>query len=539
MHLILAGKRRRDLDSENKPSRAAKRQHRQSVSGVPTEHVDYIERWLDESCPSRTPSIVDETRLLEATDAMPRKPSAVLPSPDDSFERTTTSSRKSERTTASVHDSDYHQSLSYRNIYIDREDPPAELMRRANRIISRQRASPEMDDATVQKLKERSRRIRNEAEDVIVKQLAPHLIPAMDEVPDRRLEMNSDQPWINSVPIPLDPSILTNPLPLPKPKPDLAFGYSQNAFTRNQLGTMELLVDDQFGRSYAIPDQKLRFPFLSVEFKSQAKNGTHYIATNQAAGAGAIAINGSVELIQRSFGMETFDYEEPQYFSITIDHQLVCVNVHWIKAPVDGGVHNFHVEGLSQHLLKDADGIRAITRAIKNILDHGADKPLRTLCTALDAYREMVVRNREAANPQKPRRHEVPPKLHGGQRRRGSELTLETIAKNLRHTSAPRANSVEELVTEQRTAKRDRHGPGVTRSVGINEAPLSGSRHAIGNAGKSTYNVVPALGTNSRHRNAGGVEEPKRRTKPSRKLRESRESMFGVYGVEPRGRHDP
>jgi len=307
-----------------------------------------------------------------------------------------------------VHDTDYHQSLRYRNIYIEREDPPLELVRRADRIISRSRTSPELDDATIQKLKEKSRKLRNEAEDVIIKQLAPHLIPAMDEIPDQRLEMNADQSWFNSIPVPLDSDVLTNPLPLPRPKPDLAFGYSEAAFSRKQLMTIDLLIDDQFGRSYVVPDQKLRFPFLDIEFKSQAKNGTHYVATNQVAGAGAIALNGNLELIQRSFRAGSFDYNEPQFFSVTMDHQLACVNVHWLRAPAAGEQHSFHVEGLSKHLLDDANGIRAVIRAIKNILDHGADARLRTLCSALDAYRETVIRNRETANAQRMQEREVP-----------------------------------------------------------------------------------------------------------------------------------
>ena len=69
------------------------------------------------------------------------------------------------------------------------------------------------------------------------------------------------------------------------------FGYSEAAFTENQLAAIDLLVDDQFGQSYAVPDQKLRFPFLDIEFKSQAKNGTHFVATNQVAGAGAIVLS--------------------------------------------------------------------------------------------------------------------------------------------------------------------------------------------------------------------------------------------------------
>jgi hypothetical protein len=40
----------------------------------------------------------------------------------------------------------------------------------------------------------------------------------------------------------------------------------------------------------------------------------HYIATNQVAGAGAIVLNSHLELIQRSFGVERFDFDEPQFF---------------------------------------------------------------------------------------------------------------------------------------------------------------------------------------------------------------------------------
>ena len=536
--VILAGKRRRDINSEDEANRAAKRARQQSISEASTKQVD-INRWLNTSCPSLPPSIAETTQLLKTSDTMPRKPSVALPSPDDSFERTITSSRRSERTTASVHDSDYRQSLRQRNVYIDREDPPQELMRRAHRIISRSRASPEADDLAIQELKDRSRRLQEDAEEEIVQQLAPGIIPAMNRLPDQRLARNADQSWSNAVPLSLKPSVLTYPLPLPKPKPDLAFGYSQNAFTENQLGTIELLVDDQFGRSFAVPDQKLRFPFLDIEFKSQAKGGTHYIATNQAAGAGAIALSGEMELMQRSISSETIDYNEPKFFSITMDHEIARINVHWLKASREGANYSFHVEGLSQHLLKDADGVRAIIRAIKNILDHGADKRLRTLCTALDAYREMVVRDREAANPRR-LRHEALPKVDDGQGRRGNDLTLgQTIAKNLRHTSMPRAKSVEELVTEQRTTKRERHGTGATRILGTSEAPMSSSRQITGTAGKSTYSVAPTLGSRSRHKNAGGVAEPKRRTKPSEKLKESRESTFGHHGAKPRGRHDP
>ncbi|RMZ75995.1 hypothetical protein DV738_g5151, partial [Chaetothyriales sp. CBS 135597] len=384
--------KRRRCVNEDESNHDAKRLRHSPVlwneSRTALDKEDFIENWLDESCWPPRASTENETPPEVPAD-MSRKPGTILPSPRDSLEEGTIStSRRSEKTAASVHDTDYRQSLRCRNIFIERENPPPELMRKAVRIISRSRTSPEIDDSTIEEVKQTSRRLQDEAEDKIIKQLVPDIIPSMKRIPDQRLEMNADQPWFNSVPIPLDASILTNPLPLPRPKPDLAFGYSETAFTRNQLGIIDLLIDDQFGRSYAIPDQKIRFPFLSIEFKSQAKNGTHYIATNQAAGAGAIALNGNLELMKRSLRMGNYEYEEPRFFSITMDHELARVNVHWVKAPAIGEQHSFHVEGLSQHLLRDGNGIRAVSRAIKNILDHCADARLRPLCEALDAYRE-------------------------------------------------------------------------------------------------------------------------------------------------------
>jgi hypothetical protein len=116
-----------------------------------------------------------------------------------------------------------------------------------------------------------------------------------------------------------------------------------------------------------------------------------------------------MELIQRT-RLENFDNEEPQYFSISMVHEHARINLHWPKAPAEGRQRSFHVEGLSQHLLLDGNGIRAIARAIaraiKNILDYGADARLRRLCKALDAYRETVVRDREA-NARRKEGHEI------------------------------------------------------------------------------------------------------------------------------------
>jgi len=173
------------------------------------------------------------------------------------------------------------------------------------------------------------------------------------------------------------------------------------------------------------------FHFLDIDFKSQAKGGTHYIATNQVAGTDAVSLNGSLELIKRSFGVEKLDYGEPQFFSVTMDHELARINVHWLSALAEGGRHSFHVEGLSQHLLNDATGIRTVVRAVKNILDYGSDVRLRKPCEALDAYREKVIlereavaTEREAVATERDQVYEVQTELQPGQRWRSRNVQL-------------------------------------------------------------------------------------------------------------------
>ncbi|EXJ82346.1 hypothetical protein A1O3_06159 [Capronia epimyces CBS 606.96] len=361
------------VNRDRSPAKRLRRrltQHTETRTGPDKEEL--IQNWLEETSWSGEASTEYQTEQSEAEAKMPGQAAAIDPSPTVSVEESTTStSRKSTRFAASVHDTNYHQALLDRNIVIEREKPPPELMRKAHRIVSRARNSPEIDDVTIQRLIDESRGLRNAKKAVIDQQLASHIIPAMNKIPDQRLQMTAGQQWVDSVPVPLNANVAkvlatqyplpkpNTPLPLPKPKPDLAFGYSKAAFTHKQLTAIELL-EDRFGQSYIVPDQTIRFPFLVTEFISQAQNETHYIATNKVAGAGAIALDGNWELMRCS--LQNFDYEEPQFFSVTMDHDTACINIHWLRAPIEGEEQQtFYVERLSQYLLREENGIRAFS----------------------------------------------------------------------------------------------------------------------------------------------------------------------------------
>ena len=416
-------RRIKDSDSLDHSVERPKDDHaeRQPISQLKRSKREIIDIWLSNTSWSRRD---DETSPQESPKGMAQKPADVLSPPDESFQSAITFSKKSLKSVASVRDLNYRHSLLCRNIFIQREDPPEEMMQRAKKLISRRRTSPEIDDDAAEELKKEARRCQDKAEDAIAERLAAHIIPAMKKFPDSRLKMSPGQQWYNSVLIPLNSNVLITPLPLPKPKPNLAYGYSEAAFDEKQLLTIDLLIDDQSGRSYASPDQVLQFPFLDVEFKSQAKNETLYMATNQVAGAGAIALNGYLELICRSFGAERFDFDEPHFFSVAMDQDFAHVNVHWIGKPAEGGQYSFHVERLSSHVLSESNGLRSLQRAIKNILDYGLNVRLRTVCEALDALRQNFISERQAVNTERDQRSIVQTQPEPKQRARGKRAQL-------------------------------------------------------------------------------------------------------------------
>src|SRR5438034_1066624 len=57
---------------------------------------NFVENWLDKSCWSRKASTGNETQPPEVSTDMSRRPVPILPSPGNSFERTVSTSRKSE-----------------------------------------------------------------------------------------------------------------------------------------------------------------------------------------------------------------------------------------------------------------------------------------------------------------------------------------------------------------------------------------------------------------------------------------------------------
>ncbi|KAF2795088.1 hypothetical protein K505DRAFT_374195 [Melanomma pulvis-pyrius CBS 109.77] len=326
-----------------------------------------------------------------------------------------TRTNDSRKSTASTYDIQYREFLQRYNIYIMRKEPDPKFMEQANNIVSRRRDTPELDDAAVGQLRATMRALQDGTESEIRAGLGAYIIPGYNILPDEKLRKAFDQIWTGSIPVPLNVNITNDPavvVPLPKPKPDMTFGYSTAAFNPSQLSTIDHLTQGWSGPSFVSPLRSVLFPFFVIEFKAQATDGSVRVARNQAAGAGAIALNGILEFLSRNPSLGDSYLNQPLFFSLTMDHESACLNAHWIGKCPDTNQHTFHLEELKALPLRYNDNIHVLQRAIKNIFDYAVGPRLKPILDALDEYSKNMTAQRTAESSEETRNQvelHVPP----------------------------------------------------------------------------------------------------------------------------------
>lgn len=145
-------------------------------------------------------------------------------------------------------------------------------------------------------------------------------------------------------------------------------------------------------------DKKLQFSFLTVKFKSQVKMSTHFTAINQTVNAEFIITNRVLKLMKHSFNKKHLNSDESQFFSLSINHTFTCINVHWLCADAEKKQFSFYVKELLKHFLNDENSIRAIWQTVQNIMNYEVKECLKTLCWALNVYRQNVMIEKRMSN---------------------------------------------------------------------------------------------------------------------------------------------
>ncbi len=342
---------------------------------------NYVKAWLNATHQTPEPARIDGSVLQPELEVVPSITYNIAKFPRPNL---STGSTESEASAARRY---YRKVLWDWNIYIHCKEPSARLEQRARAIISRRRSEPEVTDKDAALVKNQSRAVEGGSGRGIEDPLGPMVLPRMLSLPSRRLASVLFQPWSNFIPLPQKRSVRTIHLPMTWPRTDRAFGYSAAAFNKRQLAAINLFWDDR-GRSYSMPHPQLRFPFLAVEFEAQAAGGTHFLAANKLAKTGAVAVNNLMELARRAGSPQAFSAEEPMFFSVSMDHQTVCLNMHWTCWDKTEQQDSFQMENLMCVSIQEVEGLRAIQRAVKNILDWALRDHLPKIRALLDTCPE-------------------------------------------------------------------------------------------------------------------------------------------------------
>lgn len=369
------------LDADKQPETRDKRETRQEIH---PNKGDPIDKWLG-TVPLSLENLVDPFKE-NTSENTPQN--SGLPSGPSQFSNSMPRSC-TEKTPSpfSVRGSNFRNILGERNVFINNIEPSIELMKRAKEIFIDE-TFPKMDDSLAKNLAIDAKKLETKSEKELVRKLVTPLILAITEVPVQSLEMSEDKLWVRAINVPLDPDSPAVPITLSRPRPDFVFGYPIKSFNKTRLNTIKLLVAESH-ENYAMPDEAAIFPFLVVEAKAQAAGGTHFVASNQAAHAGAVAMLGTLELARRISAEEDIDLDQPQFFSISIDYATAHINAHWLCRDTENGAFCFHMRHLQTYLL-DADGLKAVNLAVKNILHFGVTKRLANICRDLDTYSQKI-----------------------------------------------------------------------------------------------------------------------------------------------------
>ncbi|KAH0562761.1 hypothetical protein GP486_002590 [Trichoglossum hirsutum] len=269
---------------------------------------------------------------------------------------------KSERSSIDPSDLDFRGSLTFYNIYMNVSKPPDEIALRAFEIMG---SPPEVDEFT------------------------PMVLPGI-------LTSIKAQRWTLCVPIRLSSSTFSNLLPLSEPRCGQLIGYSNRVFTPDQHEAINRLTDE-YKQSYAKPcrDHGLWFPFFGIEFVAPANSREFSIAENKAANAGAVAGHGLVELARRASESGDFKhgkYKELQFFSLSMSDRVAILYMHWGEVPDEylGKFVLSNVVELSDYSLANLEDLRALRRAVMNILNWGEGERLDLIRRRLDKYKEKL-----------------------------------------------------------------------------------------------------------------------------------------------------
>ena len=310
---------------------------------------------------------------------------ASLPSSVDQqslLSRTSTTKEDSKKSQRVKHPA-YRDDLASHHVYIDSYGMslPDEIRDFAQKTIEKARGSPLLSDQQTDRIQHELSALDNADEETTrTGYAAIPLFPKKldyEEGPNQySIAIGANLPFDRTA-LPVGSS--TRSPPIVTPSPDFHYGFPYESFNDSPAPLPDVLQHPRL-HPYAKPTTAAYWPFFAVEFKSQSRLGSRWVAANQNAGTGSHCVNSIETLLNNVRSSDDRNPTDSVAFSCIVDSDDASLWVHWRQL---GDRPRFTSSEIGHYHLHRKNEVQDLRSSVRNIIDFGLEKRLPMIKDAL------------------------------------------------------------------------------------------------------------------------------------------------------------
>lgn len=257
---------------------------------------------------------------------------------------------------------------------IDRLKPHESKLKAAAELLRRPRPDLQLSENEREALCELSRLNSDEDENELVRNFYSRIIHKL--LPSNIstiLRQSHRQKWNRAVPLhPTSRLAIGQPRWVVMPKPDALFGFSAEDLLGNGSPLGGSILFDRGQYSLTTVDLDVFSPFFGLEFKSQSRRNTLWIAENQEGHAGSIRVRDVRKILLYGRNQDLVYSDRPIYFSLAGDSNVATINLH--TAESNNGTVEYTSWRIAEFFLRDKEHVYNLVLAVQNIITYGTEQ---------------------------------------------------------------------------------------------------------------------------------------------------------------------
>lgn len=282
------------------------------------------------------------------------------------------------KTSSRIRGSGYREDLEQLGVFIYRlgRNIPPELKAHAENVLEKERLSPGLLGPEIKSIIEELEDNVNSDEATVRDTFAStKLMPSKTDYKGKFV-VGGDTVF-NRRALPHNPADTTNKFGIVNPKPDKQYSYPLKGFSKEEQQVMQ----HERVAPFAKPTSTGRWPFFVVEYKSESRGGTSYVAENQNAGTGTHCVNSLETLFKYTEGNEKRTIINSAMFSCVAMVTGAVIWVHWRAVGPDG---RFASSPVGFYNFQQPNDVKKFRNSVRNIIDHGLDERMNSIKAALN-----------------------------------------------------------------------------------------------------------------------------------------------------------